>query len=94
MDRNVIFQIGNQNHSISVIFAVDEHNHPRILKIEPNIDCMFTVSSDDINRLESHLYIDGEDYSMTVNKGSLVLNEKGHWELSVDSELICDLSDD
>ena len=40
----------------NVIFAVDNQNHPRILKIEPSIDCMYAVSSDDINRLESQVY--------------------------------------
>lgn len=84
----------------SVIFAVDEYNRPKILKIDSHDH----IPEDDINAIESDILIEGEDYSLGVYKGSLIWIDDtnyysedevgGYWALANDFELLGDFSDE
>ena len=85
----------------SVIFAVDEYNHPKILKIDPHED---EIPKEDIDAIESDILMEGEDYSLGVYRGSLEWIDDtcyysedevgGYWVLANDFELIGDFSDE
>lgn len=84
-----------------ILFAVDENNYPKILKVELSDDEHFEIPSEDIEEIESNILAEGEDYSLGVYKGSLTwvddtsyypeYEPNGHWEISDDFELIANL---
>lgn len=87
-----------------ILFAVDEHNHPKVLKIELLDAEHFDIIPEDIEEIESNILAEGEDYSFGVYKGSLTWIDDtkhypeyevdGYWVIADDFELITDLTDD
>lgn len=88
----------------NILFAVDEHNHPKVLKVELCDDEHFDIIPEDIEEIESNILAEGEDYSLGVYKGSLTWIDDtkhypeyevdGYWVIADDFELITDLTDD
>jgi hypothetical protein len=84
-----------------ILFAVDENNYPKILKVELYDDEHFEIPSEDIEEIESNILAEGEDYSLGVYKGSLTWIDDtkhypeyevdGYWTISDDFELIANL---
>lgn len=86
-----------------ILFAVDENNYPKILKVELSDDEHFEIPSEDIEEIECNIFAEGEDYSLGVFKGSLTWVDDtshypeygdGYWEISDDFELITNLTDE
>lgn len=87
-----------------VLFAVDEHNHVKVLKITTINELYVDILKEDIDEIEYGIFCEGEDYSMGIYKGSLTwvddtshypeYEPNGHWEISDDFELITDLTDE
>lgn len=85
-----------------IIFAVDERNHPKVLKVELCDDEHFDIMCEDIEEIESNILMESEDYSLGVYKGSLTWVDDthhypeyevdGYWEIADDFELITDLN--
>lgn len=85
-----------------IIFAVDEHNHVKVLKIDlDGEDC--EVLSEDIQEMEYGIFREGEDYAMGVYKGSLKwvdttshypeYEPDGYWDISDDFKLITNVDE-
>jgi hypothetical protein len=87
-----------------VLFAVDEHNHVKVLKVTTIDELYVDFLKEDIDEIEYGIFCEGEDYSMGIYKGSLTWVEHtnnhpesepdGHWEISDDFKLITDLTDE
>jgi len=87
-----------------ILFAVDEHNHPKILKVVLDKDEHFDIPVEDITEIESSTIVNDEDYSLGVYKGSLTWVDTtsyypeyevdGYWVISEDFELLADLTDE
>lgn len=87
-----------------ILFAVDENNYPKILKVELSDDEHFEIPPSDIEEIEHNIFAEGEDYSLGVYKGSLTwvddtshypeYEHDGYWEISDDFELITNLTDE
>lgn len=87
-----------------ILFAVDEHNRPKILKVELDEDEHFEIPSENIEEIESNILVDNEDYSLGVYKGSLTWVDTttyypeyevdGYWKISDNFELVTDLTDE
>lgn len=87
-----------------ILFAVDENNCVKVLKIDMSADDNHDVTLEDIAELEIGLFSDYEDYSLGVYKSNLVWIDMtsnnsesepdGYWEISDDIELVTKLEDD
>lgn len=88
----------------TILFAVDEHNSVKVLKIEMLEDEHYDVTCDDITEMETGIFRDDEDYSLGVYKGSLrwvdttihypEYEADGYWEIADDFELVTNLEDE
>lgn len=75
-----------------ILFAVDENNKAKVLKIETSPDEHVKVSTDDINEIEHGRFIEDEDHSLKIYRANLVwidmstqypdYEPDGYWEIS------------
>ena len=87
-----------------ILFAVDEHNHVKVIKIDSSDETYIDVLKEDIDELEYGIFCEGEDYAMGVYKGNLIWMDDtnnhpesepdGHWEISDDFKLVTYLTDE